>query len=245
MDRQQLLAASHEEVRQLSGQGVSEVTPSRRDFAMFVTTQRQDPAIIAHLATQPGRPWATQELVAHARACDEADVAALAIAAGTVGLSMAELAAVADATTAPILRDHPLIHPSQLHHSRLHGADAVLLPALGLEHSALRELVATATSLHMACVIEVGSAAEVATALRLPHVIVGVRCQLADGSMDIVQTRQLAEQVPRQYTLIALAEIDSPTEYAALQGMCDAVVVGAALRRGPDVGTALRAITQG
>ena len=245
MDRQQLLAASREEVLQLRQQGVSEVAPSRRDFTMFVSTGREDLAVIARLAAPAGQVWSASQLVAHAQACDDADVAALAVAAGTIGLSMADLAAVAEATTAPILRDHPLIHTSQLHHSRLHGADCVLLPTAELDRDTLRELVATATSLHMACVLEVFTTAQVETALSLPHVIVGLRCTQPDGALDVARTQRLAEAVPRQSTVIALPEIRSATEYAALRGACDAVLVGEALQLGSDVGALLRQITGG
>jgi aspartyl/glutamyl-tRNA(Asn/Gln) amidotransferase C subunit len=144
MDRSRVLAASRAEVRQLAGQQLSEVTPSRRDFAQYVATQKRELVVIARVGAThapDGQPWSAAQLVAYARQCDDADVAALAVMTGAEGVSIVELAAVADGTTAPILRDDLIIDPSQVYHSRLHGADAVVFPAADLESSALQELV--------------------------------------------------------------------------------------------------------
>ncbi|MFQ5668693.1 MAG: hypothetical protein ACE5I7_20005 [Candidatus Binatia bacterium] len=229
MDRRRALIASREEVRRLAGQRLSEVTPSRRDFAQYVSTGRDGIAIIARLApteSPPGHRWGTAELVAHACACDAAEVAALAVATGPGELSSADLAAVAAATTAPILRDDLLIDPRQLYDARLHGADAVVLPAGDLDREALRELVAIASSLHMAAVVEVLSDAEVDAALKLPHVIFGLRALDSDHALDVGRTIELARRVPRQHTAVCLPEVAAA---AALHGHCDAILAGRAL----------------
>src|SRR5438105_10731213 len=110
-DRPARLAASREEARRLVGQPVSEVTPSRRDFARYVATQKQELAVMARLTATPPRPVA--DLVAYARACDDAEVAALAVVTGADGLSADDMAAIAAATTAPILRDDLILEPGQ------------------------------------------------------------------------------------------------------------------------------------
>ncbi len=244
MDRTRALAASRDEVRRLASQRLSEVTPSRRDFAQYVATQKQDLAVIACLsAVAPPRTMA--ELIVHARACDDAEVAALVVAAGAGGLSMDDLAAIAAATTAPIWRDALIVAPSQLYDTRLHGGDAALFPASELDDDTLQELVTVASSLHMASVIEVMTAADVARAVRLPHVILGLQCMHAGGALDVARTRQLAQQVPRQWTVIAVPEVQSAAECAALRGLCDSVVVGAALVGVDDVPAVLQQLTAG
>src|SRR5579862_588046 len=151
-DRVRRLAASREEVRQLAGQSISEVTPSRRDFAQYVTTQRHELAVIARLAWTPA-PSDRDAVIDCARACDDGEVAALAVATEPDGLSMDDLAAIAAAVTAPVLRDAPTIDPSQLYYARLHGVDAAVYPASLLDEDALRELAAVASSLHMASIV--------------------------------------------------------------------------------------------
>jgi indole-3-glycerol phosphate synthase len=245
MDRHRALAASEEEVRRLTGQSLSEVTPSRRDFLLHVATQKQELAIVARLAPREGPSgdaWGAVQVVAHARACDDAEVAALAVATGAGGLSMQDLAAIAEATTAPVLRDDLILHPSQLYHARLHGADAAVLPLADLDDSAVDGLINAAQSMRMTVILEVLGEAQMERALRWPHVLLGLRCADQNGALDLDRTRQLGQQLPRYRTSMVLTEIRSAAEYNALQGVCDAVVLGAALLAG-DVGSVLQAIT--
>jgi indole-3-glycerol phosphate synthase len=241
VDRQTVLAASREEARRLAGQSVSEVIPSRRDFAQYVATQKQELAVIARLSAAPPRPIA--DLVAHARACDDADVAALAVATGAVGLSLEAMAAIAAATTAPILRDDLMLAPSQLYHARLHGADAAVLPAAELDDVSLDELLRIASSLHMAAVVEVVDETDAARAARLPHVIAGLRCLKAGGGLDLDRTCRLLDRLPAQATVIVLPEVTSAAQSRALHGKCDAVMVGEALPPGGDISATLRCLT--
>jgi len=233
-----MLAASRTEAAQLAGQRLSEVIPSRRDFAQYVGTQKQGLAVIARIGTLPGMPIA--QLVAHARACDDADVAALAVVTGAAGRPLADLAAVADSTTAPILRDDLIVSPRQLYHARLHGADAAIFPAADIDHAALHALVSVASSLHMASVVEVLSPADRAAALDLPHALIGIRCLDTSGRLDFSRTLELAQQVPAQRTVICLPEVRSSAECARLRGAVDAVVVGEALAATDDVAGVLQ-----
>ena len=155
---------------------------------------------------------------------------------------MDDMAAIAAATTAPILRDALVVDPSQLYYARLHGADAALLPAAELDAATLHELVTIASSLHMASVIEVLTAADLDGALHLPHVLLGLDCRAANGRLDVVRTQQLARQVPRSRPVIVLPELGSAAECDALRGLCDAVMVGEALQTTGDVGAALQRI---
>jgi len=245
MDRRLALAASHEEARRLAGQPVSEVTPSRRDFAQFVATERQGLAVVGLLAGRSrstGQPWTLAALIDHARTCDDAEVAALAVST-RCGLTIDDATAIAASVTAPVLRADLIVDPIQLYHARLHGFDAALFPAAGLDSPDLYDLVTVASSLHMASIIEVVSRDEIEATLRLPHAIIGLNCMTDDGRLDVAATRQLAQLVPPQRTVIALPEVRSATASAGLRGLCDAVLVGDGLLDTPDIGTALRAIT--
>jgi indole-3-glycerol phosphate synthase len=235
------LAASRDEVRRLGAQPLSEVTPSRRDFAQYVATQRNELAVIARLAHDPtgtGRP----AVIEHARACDDIEVAALAVVTEPGGLSTDDMAAIAAAVTAPVLRDALTIDSSQLYHARLHGADAAVFPAGALDEAALLDLVTVASSLHMAAVVEVLTMDDLRKALAPAHAIIGLRCARADGSLDLEGTRHLAQHVPPRCTVIALPEAPTVAEYRAVHGVCDAVVVGEVLRHASDLGACVRRI---
>lgn len=243
-DRARLLAASREEARRLQTQPLNEVTPSRRDFTQFVATQKEDLAVIARLAPGGSR-WSAAQLVEHARTCDDADVAALAVATGAGGLTLADMAAIAAATTAPILRDDLLIDPSQIYAARLHGADAAVFPVAELDSAALRELTTVASSLHMASVIEVLNEADSTAVLLLPHIVIGLRCSTPSGALDLQRTQEVARRIPPQRTVVCLQEVRTAAECAALRGLCDAVVVGEALMDTGDVAGTLQRLAKG
>ncbi len=237
VDRTIQLAESLREVARLGRQPVSEVTPSRRDFTQYVATQRQGLAVVARVGRRAAA--SADALLAHARACDDAEVAALAVATSSAELSLQDMAAIAAATSAPILREALILDRSQLYASRLHGADAVILAAPELGAAALRELVAVTGSMHMAPVIEVLTEADVDAALDIVHAIIGLRRVRRDGSLDLDGTLQLAARVPKQRTVVVLPEVFSPAEGAALAGHCDAIVIGEGLVGAPDIAAAL------
>lgn len=236
MDRRQWLQDSRAEIGHLRGQVVSEVTPSRRDFAQYATTQKQGLAVVARLSS----PLGTEaQRLAHAEACDAAEVAALAVATASGGLTLADMKEIAAATTAPILRDALLLDRSQIFAARLHGADAIVLPARELDGEALLDLVAVARSLHMAPVIEVTEVADLAAALVIPHAVLGLRCVDAEGRLDVAATCHLARAVPATRTILVLPEVLGLAEAQELAGVGDAVVLDTLLRATADIDAAI------
>jgi len=221
--RAQRLATSRAEAAGLAGQPVSEVTPSRRDFAQYVATQKQGLSVIARFS----RVAASVERIARAQAWDNAEVAAIAMSTAANGVAMRDFAALSDAVTAPVLRDDLTIDASQLYFARLHGADAAVFPVADLDAPALKELLRVASSLHMAAVAEVTSRADVERAAPLCRVLVGIRCVRADGTLDVAMTAEVARYVPVQCVTICLPELPSLADALALHGLCDAVTVAA------------------
>jgi indole-3-glycerol phosphate synthase len=131
------------------------VTPSIRNFAQAIDRQRQALERIPLL--DPARP----DLVAAARALDDAEAAAIAVPAGA---DILPLASVASAVSIPVLRADFLAEEFRVYESRSAGADAVLLRASALPQEVLTRLVQAATSTHMAACVACASAEEVARA---------------------------------------------------------------------------------
>jgi indole-3-glycerol phosphate synthase len=226
MDR---IQRSRDEAARLRGQAVSEVTPSRRDFAQYVAAGKDEPAIIARLSRAAGVERGA--LVAQAVACDDAEVAAISLSLFD-DLLAEDLAAASAAVTAPILREDPLLDANQVYHSRLHGVDAIVLPAAVLEVDELLRLVDVTVSTHMSVVIECTTAEHIVTALRWPYAIIGVT--------DLASQHHLAERLPATRTIVRLSSISTSQEYEAARGVCDAVIIGADVIGGDDVSAALR-----
>jgi indole-3-glycerol phosphate synthase len=248
MTRQTWLAEKQAEAAALAAIATAEIVPSRRDFLQFVDTQKQSVALVPRLARanpDTGGAWPALDLLAFARACDEADTAALAVRTATLhGGTIDDLAAVAAAVTAPVLRDDLCVDRTQVYHARLHGADAVLVPAADLPDARLAELAATARSMHMATVLEVADAARVAAALAVPGACVGVACRGADGFADLAAAARLAGAVGKGRTVLLLSEVRALDDLAALRGLIDAAVVGDALLGAPDPAAAINAFTR-
>jgi indole-3-glycerol phosphate synthase len=229
------IEASREEATKLRGQSVSEVTPSRRDFSQYVAGSKDQPAVIARL-TLKAAGWARAQLLTHARACDDAEVAAVSLSLFD-DLTAEDLAATNSSVTAPILREDPLLDANQLYYSRLHGIDAVVLPADVLDAADLARLVDVAVSMHMGVIVECSARAAVETALRWPYTIIGVR--------RLDAAREFGRLVPATRTVVLLSTIASREEYDAARGLCDAVIAGPNVLNAADVVSSLEALQLG
>jgi indole-3-glycerol phosphate synthase len=244
MDRVQLIAEKNAEIEVLATLSLNEVTPSRRDFGMFIATQKDGIALVPRLKRadpETGVGWPGLDLIAAARLYDDTDSPAIAVAtAGWYGASIGDLHAVAEAVTAPVLRDDLCLHPSQIYQARLHGADAVVVPLQHLERERVIELVRIADSVHMAVVVEASSPAHLDLALQQGNVCIGLRCARVDGWADLDRVRRLAAAIPRQRTVLLLNEVDSLDALRALNGVIDAALIGNLLLDSPDPAALLR-----
>lgn len=246
--RARWLAEKRAELSQLGDLALTELVPSRRDFIQFVATQKQGIALIPRLQRLnpwSGGAWPALDLVAFARACDDAEAGAIAVRTAAVfDMTAGDLDAVVAAVTAPVLRDDLCLDRLHVYQSRLRGADAVVLPAGELSPIMLRDLSAIAGSMHMVAVIEARDAAAVDAALAVAGACIGVASAAADGRADMARSRALAERVPRHRTVVLLAEPAALDDLLPLRGRIDAAVVGDALLGAPDPAAALCAFLE-
>src|SRR3989442_14379420 len=122
------------------------VTPSIRNFAQAI--DRQEPERIPLL--RASRP----DLAEVARALDDAEVAALAIAGDEPQTELRQFAEAAAAVSGPVLGADLVLEEFQIYESRSAGADAVLLHASALTAEMLARLSQAAQGTHMtACIV--------------------------------------------------------------------------------------------
>lgn len=131
------------------------VTPSIRNFAQAIDRQRQA------LERIPLLDASADDVVAAARALDEAEAAAIAVAAGP---DLPRFAEVARAVSVPVLRTDVLAEEFRVFESRASGADAVVLSG-AVPQEVLARLVQAASSTHMAACAACSSREEVARAI--------------------------------------------------------------------------------
>ena len=246
MDWEALREAKAAELERLAGLALSEVTPSIRAFAQYVTTHKRGLAFIAALKRtdpQTRRGWEKVDLIALAQACDEAEVGALGVYTepSVFGTGLEDLQAISDAVSAPVLRLDLVVHARQIYHARLCGADAVLLCAGILDATTLTHLVTVASAAHVTPVVAVRTEAEVDQALAAGAFVVGIVSP--SDKLEVTQIERLTVLIPPQKTVLALDEVTSANECTALVGKVDAVVVGNLLLDAPDVAAVLASLS--
>ena len=158
--------------------------------------------------------------------------------------SLDYLAAIRSAVSVPLLRKDFLFDPYQLYEARAYGADAILLIVAALDYSHLAELHPLAGDLGLDALVEVHTAAELETALRLEPPLLGINNRdLHTFHTSLEVTHRLGSLVPPETLLVSESGIATPADLAAVAAAgARAVLVGESLMRQADVGAALRAL---
>ena len=147
--------------------------------------------------------------------------------------------------SAPVLRKDFIFDPYQVYEARAAGADAILLIVAILESAHLQELLQTARSLGMQCLIEVHDEGELETALEAGAEIIGINNRdLHTFTTDLAVTQRLAPKVPDGKVVVSESGIFTPDDLHLLAPVgVKAVLVGEALVTAPDVGAKVRELS--
>ena len=228
MDWTALRATKEADIQQRAATPLSEVTPSIRDFAQFVTTHKQELGLIPALKRvdpDTGQAWPELDIVALAQACDDTEAGAIGVYTepSVFGTSSDDMRAISERVTTPLLALDLVLHDSQIHQARLCGADAILLWAGAVDAPTLVQLMTTARSIHVAPVVMARTFDELSQALATESFIIGLASP--NGKLDAAHVSALAAHVPQRKTIISLDELSTPEEAAALLGQVDAALV--------------------
>jgi len=223
-----LRATKEADIQQRAATPLSEVTPSIRDFAQFVTTHKQELGLIPALKRvdpDTGQAWPELDIVALAQACDDTEAGAIGVYTepSVFGTSSDDMRAISERVTTPLFALDLVLHDSQIHQARLCGADAILLWAGAVDAPTLVQLMTTARSIHVAPVVMARTFDELSQALATESFIIGLASP--NGKLDAAHVSALAAHVPQRKTIISLDELSTPEEAAALLGQVDAALV--------------------
>jgi len=179
-----------------------------------------------------------------AKAYADAGAAAISVLtdAHYFGGELSLLATVRREVALPLLRKDFLVDAYQVDEARVAGADAVLLIARALDVAQLRVLRERAAALGLDALVEVHDEAEVDAALAAGADLVGINNRdLATFATDLATTERLAKRlVAAGVVVVAESGILTHGDVRRLEAAgADAVLVGEALMREPDVGRAL------
>ena len=159
--------------------------------------------------------------------------------------ALEDLSAVKNALApsgAPVLRKDFTFDPYQVHESRAHGADAILLIVSILSPADLKDLLALAHRFWMQCLVEVHSLDELETALEAGAEIIGINNRdLRTFHTSLSVTEELAPRVARGKVVVSESGISEPDHMRALRRLgVHAALVGEAIVTAPDVGARVR-----
>lgn len=155
------------------------------------------------------------------------------------GGSLADLEAVRDAVSLPVLRKDFIAEPYQVFEARAAGADLVLLIVAALEQDTLASLFELIGSLGMSALVETHNADEVSRALDIGAGLVGVNARdLSTFELDQDLFGRLAGQIPSGVIRVAESAIRSAEDVVHYrEAGADVVLVGEALVTGDPVRT--------
>jgi indole-3-glycerol phosphate synthase len=183
------------------------------------------------------------ELADVVSAYERAGAAALSVLTeeGRFGGSLADLAAARAASSLPILRKDFIVEEYQVYEALAGGADAILLIVAALDSGTLVRLHDLATQLGLATLVEVHDALELESARELNPEIVGINNRdLATLAVGVERTYELLPDVPEGAVVVAESGFKQPAQLERLVAAgVDAVLIGEALMRSPDIEAAL------
>ena len=186
--------------------------------------------------------------VAHARAYVRGGAVAVSVLTDEAhfGGSLDDLARVAAAVTAPVLRKDFILDELQILEARAAGASAVLLIVRVLSRERLNALAAAARAWGLATLVEVHAAGELEPALAAGAAAIGVNARdLASFVVDFRGAEAVMARVPASVPAVAESGIETRQDVERLAAAgADFVLVGTSLARRSDPEEAVRALTQ-
>jgi indole-3-glycerol phosphate synthase len=162
------------------------------------------------------------------------------------GGSLEDLRAARRAAGLPLLRKDFVVDPYQVHESFAAGADAILLIVATLPRETLASLHAAAAELGLSALVEVHDERELEVALELDAQIVGINNRdLKTLEVDIRRTYELLPRAAGNALVVSESGFSRREQLDELaEAGVQAVLIGEALMRSPDIEAACRALTR-
>lgn len=158
------------------------------------------------------------------------------------------LSLVREQTHLPLLRKDFIIDPYQIYEARFYGADAILLIVAILPAKEIAAFQAIAAELSLDCLVEVHTKEELKCALDSGANLIGINNRnLQTFQTDLTVTYRLREYITDpQVTVVSESGISSFKDIVALRAyQVDAVLVGEALMKSPDITAKIKELLGG
>ncbi len=158
------------------------------------------------------------------------------------GGSLGDLAAARAASSLPILRKDFIVDTYQVLEAYAAGADAILLIVAALTTNELRRIHMDASELGLDVLVEVHDRLELEIAVELDVPIIGINNRdLTTLEVDRRRALELRARLPAGTVAVAESGYSRPEQLDDLRAVgIDAVLIGEALMRAPDIEAGLR-----
>jgi indole-3-glycerol phosphate synthase len=162
------------------------------------------------------------------------------------GGSLEDLRRARAASSLPVLRKDFIVDSWQIDEAYATGADAILLIVAAVSSGELAEYHARARSLGLAALVEVHDSGELGVAAAAGAEIIGVNNRdLTTLEVDVRRTHALLDTMPSGVVVVAESGFSRSEELAELAAAgLDAVLIGEALMRAPDLEVAVRELAR-
>ena len=142
----------------------------------------------------------------------------------------------------PCLRKDFTVHEYMIYEAKLLGAKAVLLICSILTQTKLERYLSVCEQLGLSALVEAHDSNEVKAAVNSGARLIGVNNRnLSDFTVDTDNSRRLRELVPDSVLFVSESGVRSREDIVKLeQAGADAVLVGEALMRAPDIAAKLK-----
>jgi indole-3-glycerol phosphate synthase len=156
--------------------------------------------------------------------------------------SLNDLAAARETARLPILRKDFIVDSYQVVESLARGADAILLIVAALRPAELERLHAEAVGLGLSVLVEVHDRRELDVAAGVGAAVIGINNRdLTTLKVDTARTFELRDAVPADAVVVSESGWRTRAELERLAAAgIDAVLIGEALMRSPDIEDACR-----
>lgn len=233
-----ILAAKEKEIAALPLEQVVP-RPKRPSFYQLVKENPQQIHVIGELkraSPSKGDINVTVDFLQQARAYQEAGVSAISVLTDSVFFkgSIADLQAVAQAVTVPILCKDFILDQKQLVRAKNAGASIVLLIVAALTDEQLAELYTSATDLGLEVLVETHNAEELVRAQKIQPQIIGVNNRNLKTFVVSRATSRALAQTDSKVLYVSESGFQTPQDVAEVSQSYQAVLVGEALMRAPE-----------
>lgn len=146
----------------------------------------------------------------------------------------------------PVLRKDFTVDEYQIYEARAMGADAVLLIVSLLSQKEMKQFIRLSDRLGLSCLVETKTREEIERAADCGARVIGINNRnLADFSVTLARTEQLAKYIPSDALFVAESGIKTASDARAMSAAgAAAVLVGESLMRSTNIEQTLKEFTE-